>query len=158
MFRGLRMLILCSGITGFLPAPSVEENKFKQICYSLFDSKVLDYVGAEAGRNFCECIVKGKDKRIHILLNSQYPFMAYTSTRDINVNDFPFIDEPELSKLFKQYYKILSPSQLNERLRYTQKGKKIFVKNENNLHQAELEELVHWKPKTVGDVVFNYWD
>lgn len=30
------MLILCSGITGVQPAPLVEENKFKQLCYSLF--------------------------------------------------------------------------------------------------------------------------
>ena len=152
------MLILRSGITGFLPAPSVKENKFKQICYSLFGSKVLDFIGAEAGKNFYECIIKIKDKRIHILLNGQYPFMAFTSTREVYVKYFPFIDEPELSKLFNQYYKILHPNQLNEPLRYTQKGAKIIVKNENHLHQDELEELVYWKPETVGDVVFNYWD
>jgi len=47
---------------------------------------------------------------------------------------------------------------LNEPLRYTQKGKEIIVKNENTLHKDEMEQLVYWQPKTVGDVVFNYWD
>lgn len=29
---------------------------------------------------------------------------------------------------------------------------------ENNLHQDELDRLAFWEPKTVGNVVFNYWD
>lgn len=152
------MLILRSGITGFQPAPSVKENKFKQICYSLFGSKVLDFIGGEPGKSFYECIIKVKDKRINILLNSQYPFIAFTSTRELNMDYFPFIDEPDIAKPFKQYYKILHPNQLNEPLRYIQKGDKIIVENENNLHQDELDQLAFWEPKTVGNVVFNYWD
>ncbi|WP_068604431.1 hypothetical protein [Paenibacillus swuensis] len=152
------MLILSSGITGFLPAPSVKENTFKQLCYSIFDSRVIDYIGSDPGKNFYECIVKDKVRNIHILLNGQYPFIALTSTREINVHYFPFIDEPEIAKPFKQYYKLLTPNQLNEPLRYTQQGEQIIVINENTLHQNELIQLVYWEPKTVGDVVFNYWD
>ncbi|MGM0921280.1 MAG: hypothetical protein ACQEWW_08640 [Bacillota bacterium] len=124
----------------------------------LFGSKVLDFIGGEPGKSFYGCIIKVKDKRIYILLNGQYPFMAFTSTRELYVHYFPFMDEPEIAKPLKQFYKILSPNQLNEPLRYTQKGEKIIVKNENNLHQDELEQLVYWEPKTIGDVVFNYWD
>lgn len=152
------MLILSSGITGFQPAPSVKENKFKQLCYSIFGSRVMDFIGSEPGKNFYECIVKVKDRKIHILLNSQYPYIALTSTREINVHHFPFIVEPEIAKPIKQYYKILTPNQLNEPIRYTQQCEKIIVKNENTLHQDELIQLVYWEPKTVGDVVFNYWD
>jgi hypothetical protein len=114
------MLILCSGITGFQPAPLVNENKFKQICYSLFGSKVLDFIGDATAKNFYECVIRVKEKKVHILLNSQSPFMAFTSTRELDVHYFPFIDEPELSKLFKQYYKIISPNQLNECQRHNQ--------------------------------------
>ncbi|QOR64917.1 hypothetical protein IM538_13790 [Cytobacillus suaedae] len=46
------MIILRSGITGFLLAPSVKENQFKQICYSLFGSKVLDFIGENKERVF----------------------------------------------------------------------------------------------------------
>lgn len=33
-----------------------------------------------------------------------------------------------------------------------------MLDNEHNLHDAELKELAFWKPKTVGEVVFNDWD
>ncbi|QOR64916.1 hypothetical protein IM538_13785 [Cytobacillus suaedae] len=92
------------------------------------------------------------------MLNSQYPFMAFTLTRELNVDYFPFIDEPEIAKPLIQYYKILHPNQLNESLSYTQIGNKRIVKNENNLHQNELEQLTYWEPNTVGESVFNYWD
>ncbi|MFD1851350.1 hypothetical protein [Oceanobacillus bengalensis] len=152
------MLILRSGITGFQPAPSVEELEFKQICYSLFGSKALDYTEDETAKNFYECILKVKDKKVHVLLNAQYPFIAFTATRELDVLHFPFINEPELSTIFEQYYEVLNLNQLNEPLRYTQKGKKIIVQNENTLHQDELEQLIYWQPKTVGAVVFNDWD
>lgn len=152
------MLILCSGITGFQPAPSVDESEFKQICYSLFGSKVLDYIEDRTAKNFYECVVKVEDRIVHVLLNGQYPFIAFTSARELDVNYFSFINEPELSKMFKQYYKVLNCNQLGEPFRYIKKGKKIIVKNENSLHQGELEQLVYWQPKTVGEVVFNYWD
>lgn len=152
------MLILCSGITGFQPAPSVKENKFKQICFNSFGSKVIDFVGKETSQSFYECVVNNRDKRIHILLNCQYPFMAFTSTRQLFTDSLPFINEPEIAKPFKQYYKILLPGQLTEPFNYTQKGNKIIVKNHHDLHEEELKQIVYWKPKTVGDVVFNYWD
>lgn len=99
-----------------------------------------------------------RDYRVHILLNSQYPFMAFTSARQLHTDTFPFINEPELAKSFKQYYKILHPVQLTEPFKYKQKGKKVIVANHNDLHQEELKQIVYWESKTVGDVVFNYWD
>ncbi|MED4531857.1 hypothetical protein [Metabacillus fastidiosus] len=152
------MLILYSGITGIVPAPSVKEKEFKQICYSLLGSNVLEFIENGTLKNFYECIIKFKRRNIHILLNRHYPFIAFTSARELNDLYLPFIDEPDLSKLFEQYYKVLSLYQLKEPLTYTQKRKNIIVINENELHQDELKELVFWKPRTIGEVVFNYWD
>ena len=119
-----------------------------QLCYSLFGKKVLDFKEDRTAENFFECVIKVEDKRVHVLLNGQYPFMAFTSTRESNVHYFPFINEPELSKIFGHHYKILSFNQLNEPLRYTQKGKKIIVKmktpytkmNWNNLFIGNLKQ------------------
>lgn len=152
------MIILCSGITGFQPAPTVKENNFKQICYKTLGSKVIEFVGKEASQSFYECIVKMRDNRVHILLNSQYPFMAFTSARQVYTDSFPFINEPDLANSFKQHYKILHHVQLTEPLIYKQKGKKVIVENRNDLHKEELKQIAYWEPKTVGDVVFNYWD
>lgn len=152
------MLILCSGITGFQPAPAIDKNQFKQICYSTFGNQVSDFIANDKEKSFSECIIIMNDRTVHILLNNQYPLIAFTSARDIKEQFLPFIEKQVFLKVFNQYYKVLSPDQLNEPLIYTQKGKKIIVKNENSLHQAELEQLLYWNPKTVGEVVFNYWD
>ncbi|WP_246942403.1 hypothetical protein [Bacillus pinisoli] len=92
------------------------------------------------------------------MLNSHYPYLAFTSSRPIDVCSFPFIEHPELSEVLKEYYLILSVSQLSETVEFTKKAKRIIVKNANTLHQRELEQLVYWQPKTVGEIIFNYWD
>ncbi len=152
------MFILRSGITGFQPAPSVDKKQFKQICYSIFGKEATDLFHEDTGKNFSECIVTWNGSIVHVLLNSHYPFVAFTSQREISEQYLPFIDESKLSERFNQYYKVLSSDQLNEPLVYNRKGKKIIVKNENTLHQVELEQLAYWQPATVGEVVFNYWD
>lgn len=152
-------MLLCSGITGFQPTPSVGEIEFKTICYYLFGSNELDFVeDGTAAKNFYECVIKMKDKRVHVLLNNHYPFIAFTAARKSDEHSLPFIDDPELSKVFNPYYKVLRLDQLNESVKFYKKGKNIIVKNENTLHEGELEQFVYWQPKTVGDVVFNYWD
>ena len=35
---------------------------------------------------------------------------------------------------------------------------RIFLANKNELNEAELSNIKYWKPLTVGDIVFNYWD
>ncbi|WP_227936429.1 hypothetical protein [Alkalihalobacillus deserti] len=159
------MLILRSGITGIYdgkgnPPPSVKENTFKQLCYSLFASKVQDFIGTEEDgiKNFYEAVVKLNNKRIHILLNAHYPYMAYTDTRELYVDYFPFIANDQLADSFKPYYKVLSPSQLNEPLTFKRIKGKVSLENENTLSEIDLEQLVYWDAKTVGNVVFNYWD
>jgi predicted PolB exonuclease-like 3'-5' exonuclease len=57
------VLILSSGITGFQPAPSVKENKFKQTCYSQFGSRVLDFTGGETIKNFYEAVIKKRIRK-----------------------------------------------------------------------------------------------
>ncbi|MUV38803.1 hypothetical protein JNUCC1_02674 [Lentibacillus sp. JNUCC-1] len=103
-------------------------------------------------------VIKVRNKSVHALLNSQYPFIAFTSSRQGDEHHFPFIDDVELSNIFNPYYEVLSFEQLNKPVRYHQQGTNITLENENTLHQADLKQLAFWKPKTVGEIVFNYWD
>lgn len=152
-------MILRSGVTGFLPAPSTNESEFKAVCYSLLDSDGVEFVETQGFvKSFYECIIKVRSKRVHVLLNSQYPFVTFTSSRQADERNFPFIDDIELSNIFSPYYKVLCFEQLNEPVKYWQQGKNIIIENENTLHQAELKQVAYWKPKTVGEIIFNYWD
>ncbi|OIJ19163.1 hypothetical protein BKP45_14240 [Anaerobacillus alkalidiazotrophicus] len=152
------MLILRYGVTGFYPAPSVSKTEFRDLCYSLFRKKIFKFIGGETGKSFYECIIKEKDDNFHILLNAQYPFLAFTAPRKLDTHDLPFIEIPEIAKPLNQFYEILSPAQLNEPFIYTKKGRKIRVKNKNKLHHEELQQIAYWESKTVGEVVFNFYD
>ncbi|MCD8502638.1 MAG: hypothetical protein LRY71_14450, partial [Bacillaceae bacterium] len=64
----------------------------------------MSYIEDRTAKNFYECVIKVGDKKVHILLNGQYPFMAFTSSRQSDIHSFPFINEPELSKMFEHHY------------------------------------------------------
>lgn len=78
------------------------------------------------------------NKQLHILLNEHYPFLAFASF--IGFETINFIDEPEVSKEFSLFYRVLGMRELNEPL-YTKEGiEKIVVKHE--LNSAEWEQMV----------------
>lgn len=152
-------MILRSGVTGFQPAPSTDQKEFKSICYALAGAEKVEFIEpGGAVRNFYECVIKRKNKKVHVLLNSHYPFAAFTASRGTDEFYFPFIDDPELAELFSPYYEIVSREQLNEPAALRRHGHTILLDNENTLHPDELKQLAFWKPETIGDIVFNYWD
>jgi hypothetical protein len=30
--------------------------------------------------------------------------------------------------------------------------------NDNELNSAELKQIAYWKPETIGELIFNFWD
>lgn len=34
----------------------------------------------------------------------------------------------------------------------------VLIKNDNQLNHAELAQIAYWKPITIGEVLYNYWD
>jgi hypothetical protein len=56
------MLLLRSGITGFYDGKVIHHQRLKkinlkQLCYSMFNLKVRDFIGCEAERNFYEAVI-----------------------------------------------------------------------------------------------------
>lgn len=136
-------MTLCTEVTGFQTVASTEEGEFKAICYSSLGSDSVEFIETQTFvTNFYECVIKVKNKRIHALLNSQYSFIAFTSSRQIDEHNFPFVGDIELSNTFSPYYKVLCPEQLNKPVRYYRKGGSVILKNENTLHQDELKNLL----------------
>ncbi|MCE4093293.1 hypothetical protein [Priestia megaterium] len=83
----------------------------------------------------------------------QYPLASTVEFQHIN-----FIDDPALSKDFMPLYKVLSKEELNEPLDIRNSKGKVSLENKNNLNSSELEQIFYWKPNTVGEVMFNFWD
>ncbi len=155
---------LPKGVTGFYNAkynkpPTIDGKQFKQQCFSIIkrnNGKVLEFIEPQFATNFLNLEVKVFNNHLHILLNEHYPFLAFASFVDFeNIN---FIDEPELLKQFSPFYKVLGMEELNEPLYIKEDTGKIILKNDNELNSAELEQIAYWKPKSVGEVIYNFWD
>lgn len=155
---------LPNGVTGFYCAkhnkPStIDEKQFKQICFSLISSnggEVLDFKEPQVATNFFDVEAKVFNKHLHILLNAHYPFMAFAY--DVEYGKITFIDEPELFKQFSPFYNVLNTKELNAPVILMLGSKKSIVQNDNELNSDELEQISYWKPESIGEIIFNYWD
>ncbi|WP_350301318.1 hypothetical protein [Peribacillus frigoritolerans] len=152
------------GVTGFYNVkhnkpPTIDRKQFKQQCFSIIkrnNGKVLAFIEPQFPTNFLNVEVKVFNKHLHILLNEHYPFLAFASFVDFE--NIKFIDEPELLKQFSPFYRVLSMEELNKPLYIKESTGKIILENDNELNSAELEQIAYWKPKSSGEVIFNFWD
>lgn len=48
--------------------------------------------------------------------------------------------------------------ELNDPLYIKESTAQIILENDNELNSAELEQIAYWKPKSVGEVIYNFWD
>jgi hypothetical protein len=155
---------LPNGITGFYnlkknQPPKVDGKQFKQLCFAIITrngGKVLEFKEPQYPMNFYDVEVKIFNKDYHILLNEYYPYLVFASS--VNCGKIIYVDEPQLSRDFIPYYKVLSVSVLNKPLNIKETNGMIVLENNNKLNSAELDQISYWKPKTIGDIVYNFWD
>ncbi|MFP7736181.1 hypothetical protein ACLHDF_22800 [Priestia aryabhattai] len=155
---------LPNGITGFYSSienkpNEINENHFKDRCFNVVrknGGRILEIDELNFTTNFLKVKVNIFNREIHVLLNAYYPFLALTST--VEFRYINFINDPVLSKNFMPFYKVLSKEELNEPLDIRKRKGKLSLENKNKLNSSELEQLFYWKPKTVGEVIFNFWD
>lgn len=139
--------------------PEVDSLQFKRLCHTLANytnGKVLCFEEPQVAQNFYKAELDLSNDKIFILLNSSYPFIAFASS--IEYFKIKFIDHSlqNVVNAFSDGFRILFANKLNERLQLDERTR--TVTNENCLNKTELDQIFYWKPETVGDVVFNYWD
>ena len=157
-------MILRNGVTGFYNAedvkpPTIDEKLFIQNCFGLINGKYGKIAGCKGQQdtaNFFAVEVKTADKHMHLLLNAHYPFMAFAD--EAGYGKMSFVDEPALGKLFSPFYHVLDTKKLNERVILKPGSKKHILQNANDLNEEELKQIAFWKPETIGEIIYNYWD
>lgn len=153
-------MILLNGVSGFNgPDPKTDGEYFKKICYTVIqslDGNVMSFCEPEVARHYYIVKVEVSEQKLYILLNLIYPFVAFAST--VDPANIRFIDHEKLTDKFKPYYRVLSQNELNEPLVIRDSNGGIIVENKNELNDAELGLIKYFNSKTVGDIVFNYWD
>ncbi|MDQ2087898.1 hypothetical protein RBH29_15815 [Herbivorax sp. ANBcel31] len=148
---------LPNGIAGFFSSEtneplSVDGKQFKQLCYHIAihnEGKVIDFNEPKYPRKFYYAQVEILGEQFYILLNGHHPYIAFSSS--IGFGNIKFIDKPFISEQFSLFYKVLGLADLHVSV-----DENLIKKTELNI--AELEQLAYWKPETVGQIIFNYWD
>ncbi|WP_078380090.1 hypothetical protein [Sutcliffiella halmapala] len=152
-------MILLNGVSGSNNETLVDGVEFKRISYYIIKKnrgRVLSFIEPETGTNYYKVKVQIFGEQLYILLNISYPFLAFASS--VEPGEILFVDYPLLKEELISYYRILTIHELNEPLIVKQVKGKSLVENENQLNEADLYGIKHWKTQTIGEVVFNFWD
>ncbi|MDN7244004.1 hypothetical protein [Planococcus shenhongbingii] len=147
---------LPNGVTGFYNSeadkpPQTDGKQFKQLCFSVAANnagRILEFNSPRYPANFYSAYVEMCGNQFYILLNEHYPFIAFASI--VDDGNLEFKDEPVLFQEFKPFYDVLTVNELNELIKHKPQ--------KNELNPAEWKQIFYWKPGTVGQILFNYWD
>ncbi|WP_169089680.1 hypothetical protein [Paenibacillus sp. PL91] len=156
-------MLLRDGISGFynteIDISLTDTSHFKKLCYALANhvgGKLLNVSEPQETNFYCADIqINGKE--IHILLNGIYPLIAIASR--VEYMNILFIDDQTISIGIEAYsteYRVLQLRELSEQIQLDDRKNKL--RNENTLNEKELKQIFYWKPKTVGEVIYNHWD
>ncbi|WP_020661926.1 hypothetical protein [Amycolatopsis benzoatilytica] len=135
----------------------VDLRAVRRVCFEsarFTGGTLADFRIPGATPNFWQAVVEYRDRTVAVVAAQDLPVLAiarprsfdFTPTRDWS--PLEFVDEPELSAVLAGYaeFRVLAPADLE----------RSFVAAEwPHLLPADV---AHWKPVTVGEALFNYWD
>jgi hypothetical protein len=147
------------GITGFRahqdpPLPQSDFSRFKSDCYEIARSVgplVSDVALPQATTNYGYAILAFDDQRIAVLLNAHYPFIAFAQRFDPGQQPFAFVNHAALAPAFMALgvYTVLFLEELEV---------PVSAEACQDLSPAEQRQVDYWRPRCLGQVIFNSWD
>lgn len=144
--------MLPKGITGFgditdLPAPPQDERRFRQFCHAFaraHQGRVNAFDLDLSGKSFYAAEIELGHRRFSLLGNAFYPWIAFAEPMEYA--EITFVDAPFV--LTAPDVRLLTPDELRQDWRGCA----------SRLGETEMKQIRYWKPQTVGEIVFNFWD
>jgi hypothetical protein len=149
---------LLRGATGFgLPAdamPASDLHALAGICYHAarrVEGTVISFVRAAYPANFHTCTIRRVDRTVMVVLHCQLPLLAFADPLRPGEVELNFLDEPKLAAAIAEVsdLQILSEAELRQ---------PADEADLSQLEATETQQINHWKPGTIGEIVFNFWD
>lgn len=97
--------------------------------------------------NFDTVDIRRRSGTTSVLRHAALPFVAFATPRADDHMELTFIDDDELAGLFEET--VLDRATLCADL---------STADLSELDPAEHEQITYWRPGTVGEVLFNWWD
>jgi hypothetical protein len=148
------MRLLQTGITGFNTSAKVDAANLKRAVYAAAQA-----AGAKVGEirladgatpNFHQIDVDLGGRALVVLCNRHFPVAAFTERVDgMEIERFSDAPDGFAAALAEYEFVIGDVAELNRRVT----GDDLKM-----LSPAEQHEAKYWKPKRVGDIIFNWWD
>lgn len=131
------------------PPPVLEERAFRHLCHWLARENggtVAETDTDTTARNFYFARISRYDAAVFLLQNIHHSFAAFAQ-RDPS-GRFVLVRQPEWLRVSEGIACFLDPAELDQDWRGLC----------GELSPEELEQIRYWKPRTVGELLFNYWD
>ena len=156
------LMQLRKGITGFCnvddpPLTKCNLATFRALCYDavrMVGGRILNHDRRpnEIEASFQMIVLELRGVQRAVLINNHFPIIGFAvPPNDGDTGPLQFIDCDELGNLFRAsgQYEVVSQEELERAV------------GQNDLEQLlpeEIEQVVYWQPRRVGDVIFNFWD
>jgi len=90
-------------------------------------------------------------RRVTVLFHRHLPLLALVAHPPRGLDDLSIIDDPVASAAMPDHtgFQLLTPGQL---------AAPVTRADLSQLAAPELDQIASWKPKTIGEVLFNLWD
>jgi hypothetical protein len=151
-------MIVRTGITSFYGRNKLPEfpfAEFKRIAYACAipcGYSVARLLERGATPNFHTATLEGPDESVDLLGHSTFPIIAFAEPREEYSCELKFRDVVPISSLLNQMFPDVSVATLDELAR------PIGKTDLDQLDRAEMEQVKYWKPYTIGELAFNWWD
>ncbi len=136
--------------------PTTDERAFHTVCRAVArsldgDIHYMEPVAEHREKNFSIVTITVRNILTSVVLNGNYPYLAFASSILRDANSISFIEWPAGAAKFRQCsdYTILAVEEL---------AKPYSQVDISLLADAEVEQIKYWHPQTAGQVIFNFWD
>lgn len=154
-------MILKRGITSFFnwdergTIPEFTFAEFKRIVFAVSTVQrlaVSQLNERSVTPNFHQARLDDSKMSILMLGHSTFPLIAFAKPENADATKLLFVDCSRIADAMRNLFpdvRIAHASELNQEL--TESRMSV-------LDVIEREQIEYWKPKTIGEVVFNWWD
>jgi hypothetical protein len=92
-----------------------------------------------------------RGRRVAVAINLHHPIVAFAEPPSDTDFYLRFAEAPELADLFRATgeYAVFTSLEV---------GQPVTAESCRELGEAEMKQVAYWRPRCIGDVVFNRWD